>query len=66
MPPKRAAAVCRGQLTLFQCAAKKHKQSIDPTEDSKSELASQKEIWTLTGPSPSLILNPIQMAHLTE
>ena len=36
MPPKRAAAVCRGQLTLFQCAAKKQKQSI---EDSESELA---------------------------
>ena len=41
MPPKRAAAVCRGQLTLVQCAAKKQKQSIDPTEDSEGELASQ-------------------------
>ena len=41
MPPKRAAAVCRGQLTLFQCAAKKQTQSIDPTEDSERELASQ-------------------------
>ena len=38
MPPKRAAAVWRGQLTLFQGAVKKQKQSI---EDSESELASQ-------------------------
>ena len=41
MPPRRAVAVYRGQLTLFQCAAKKQKQSIDPIEDSENELASQ-------------------------
>ena len=40
MPPKRAA-VSRGQLTLFQCAAKKQKQSTNPTKDSESELEHQ-------------------------
>jgi len=33
--------VSRGQLTLFQCAAKKQKQSINPTKDSESELEHQ-------------------------
>ena len=40
MPPKRVA-VSRGQLTLFQCAAKKQKRSSDPIEDRESELESQ-------------------------
>ena len=39
MPPKRAAVCLGTAYTLFQFAAKKkQKRSIDPTEDSESEL----------------------------
>ena len=48
--PKRVAAVCRGQLTLFQCAAKKQKQ--------------RKKIWTLTGlPSVKGLFQPSVSRH---